>query len=78
MEEFTTVISTLGFPIAVAMFALWSSHEHEKYLQNVLDTTLKENTNAIDRLGDLLDGALLFMKNNHKYVTKGGEDNEDE
>lgn len=76
MEELAEIISTLGFPIAVALFALWNSHEHEKYLQNVLDTTLKENTNAIDRLGDLLDGALLFMKNNHTYV-KGSDINED-
>lgn len=77
MEEFTTIVSSLGFPIAVALFALWNSREHEKYLQNVLDTTLKENTNAIDRLGDLLDGALLFMKDTHASMMKGGNDNED-
>ena len=68
MEEFTSIVSTLGFPIAVACFALWNSHQHEKYLQSVLDTTLKENTKAIDRLSDLIDGGL--------HILKGGGDNE--
>ncbi len=62
MEEFTSLVSTLGFPIAVACFALWNSHQHEKYLQSVLDTTLKENTKAIDRLSDLIDGGLHILK----------------
>ena len=75
MDEFISIVSSLGFPIAVAIFALWNSHQHEVYLQGVLDNTLKENTQAINRLGDLLDGALLFMKNNHTYI-EGGSDNE--
>lgn len=66
MEELTNIISTLGFPIAVACFALWNSHQHEKYLQGVLDTTLKENTTAIDRLSDLIDNGLMFMKGGDK------------
>jgi len=64
-------ITKVGFPIAVAVFALWNSHNHEIYLQNVLDSTLKENTKAIDRLSDLIDGGLLFMK-------KEGVKNEDQ
>ncbi len=55
MDEFINVISTLGFPIAVAAFALWNSREHEKYLQGVLENTLKENTTAINRLSDLIE-----------------------
>lgn len=70
METLTNVVSTLGFPIAVACFALWNSHQHEKYLQGVLDSTLKENTKAIDRLSDLIDGGLLMMK---KGVKDGNE-----
>lgn len=62
MEIITEMITTVGFPVAVAVFALWNSHNHEIYLQNVLDSTLKENTKAIDRLSDLIDGGLLFMK----------------
>jgi hypothetical protein len=62
MEEFTSIVSSLGFPVAVACFALWSSHQHEKYLQSVLDTTLKENTKAIDRLSDLIDKGLVLIR----------------
>lgn len=70
MDEFTSLVSSLGFPIAVACFALWNSHQHEKYLQGVLDSTLKENTKAIDRLSDLIDRALIAINN-------GGVKNED-
>ena len=62
MDELTNVVSTLGFPIAVAIFALWNSRQHEKYLQEVLETTLKENTKAIESLSDTLDKVFLFMK----------------
>lgn len=61
MTDFIQIIGQLGFPIAVAIFALWNSREHEKYLQQVLDTTLKENTNAINRLSDLIDKGLISM-----------------
>lgn len=71
MEVIMEMITKVGFPIAVAVFALWNSHNHEIYLQNVLDNTLKENTKAIDRLSDLIDGGLLFMK-------KEGFKNEDQ
>jgi len=66
-------ITKVGFPIAVAIFALWNSHQHEVYLQNVLDNTLKENTKAIDRLSDLIDGGLMWVKNGHEDIlTTGG------
>jgi len=65
-------ITKVGFPIAVAVFALWNSHQHEVYLQNVLDSTLKENTKAIDRLSDLIDGGLMWVKNGHEDILTGG------
>lgn len=68
MDDITNIISTLGFPVAVACFALWNSHQHETYLQGVLDSTLKENTKAIERLSDLIDRGLILIK-------KGGNDN---
>lgn len=70
METFINVVSQLGFPIAVACFALWNSHQHEKYLQGVLENTLKENTKAIDRLSDLIDGGLLLMKGGENLGNK--------
>ena len=65
-------ITKVGFPIAVAVFALWNSHQHEVYLQNVLDNTLKENTKAIDRLSDLIDGGLMWVKNGHEDIISTG------
>ena len=65
-------ITKVGFPIAVAVFALWNSHQHEVYLQNVLDGTLKENTKEIDRLSDLIDGGLMWVKNGHEDILTGG------
>ncbi len=70
MDVFINVISTLGFPIAVAAFALWNSHEHEKYLQGVLENTLKENTAAINRLSDIIERVTIVGS------VKGGK-NED-
>lgn len=61
MSDFVDIVSSLGFPIAVAVFALWNSHQHEKYLQGVLDNTLKENTNAVNKLSDMIEQALTFM-----------------
>lgn len=72
------LISSLGFPIAVAIFALWNSHEHEKYLQGVLDTTLKENTKAIERLSDLIEGGLVWARVNTKTENKESEEKENE
>lgn len=63
MEDLAGIISTLGFPIAVAIYALWNSHEHEKYLQGVLENTLKENTEAINRLSDLIEHVTIMGKN---------------
>lgn len=53
--EFTDLLNTFGFPVAVAAFALWNSYKHEQFLQSVLTDTLKENTEAINRLADLID-----------------------
>lgn len=52
--EIVDVISNLGFPIGVAVFALWNSYNHEKYLQGVLDNTLKENTAALRELTSVI------------------------
>lgn len=61
MEAFTDIIATLGFPIAVAAYALWNSYKHEEYLQNTLKETLKENTEAINKLSDVIDKLVLKL-----------------
>lgn len=72
MGDFVDIVSSLGFPIAVAVFALWNSYQHEKYLQGVLDNALKENTTAINRLSDMIEKALTFMN----LQSKGGGNSE--
>ena len=52
--EFTDIITNLGFPIAVAAYALWNSYKHEQYLQDTLKTTLEDNTKAILELKNIL------------------------
>lgn len=52
--EFVDVITNLGFPIAVAAYALWNSYKHEQYLQDTLKTTLEDNTKAILELKNIL------------------------
>lgn len=66
MQDFIDIISSLGFPIAVAAFALWNSYKHEQYLQNVLENTLKENTTALEKLTALIDGRVkeIFVRDN--------------
>ncbi len=59
METFMEIVSTLGFPIAVAIYALYNSNKHEQFLQNVLQSTLKENTSALNKLSDMIDKVML-------------------
>lgn len=41
------VISQLGFPAAVAAYALWNSYKHEQYLQDTLTDNINKNTQAL-------------------------------
>lgn len=50
--DITELIQTLGFPAAVAAFALWNSYKHEEFLQNTLRETIAENTKALQELKD--------------------------
>lgn len=56
--DIVDVITTLGFPAAVAAFALWNSYKHEEFLQGTLQTTLKENTEAINELKEVIGGIM--------------------
>lgn len=48
--DITDILTQLGFPAGVAAFALWNSYKHEEFLQNTLQTTIKENTTALQEL----------------------------
>ena len=48
------LITNLGFPSAVAIFALWNSSKHEEFLQNTLRETIAENTRALQELKETI------------------------
>lgn len=54
MDVAIELIGQLGFPIAVALFALWNSYRHELFLQETLEATIKENTTALLELKDMI------------------------
>ena len=48
--DFFEIIQQLGFPAAIAAYALWNSYKHEQFLQNSLKKSLEENTRALEDL----------------------------
>lgn len=56
--EITDMITNLGFPVAVAAFALWNSYKHEEFLQDTLTVTIKENTEALEELKNIIEIAV--------------------
>lgn len=69
--EIYDIVAQLGFPIAVAAWALYNSHKHEEFLQGTLTSTLKENTEATKKLAELVKKFLtLYTKN------EGGEEDD--
>lgn len=55
--DWIEIVSSLGFPIAVAGFALWNSYNHEKYLQETLKTMIQENTEALNELKQVVQSS---------------------
>lgn len=78
--EIYDVVAQLGFPIAVAAWALYNSHRHEEFLQGTLTSSLKDNTQAVNRLSDLVKKFLLIYKDvnveNVSRETLGGNDDD--
>lgn len=54
MDGVVNVISQLGFPAAVALFALYIVYRHEDFLQNALTTMISENTRALEELREAI------------------------
>lgn len=78
--EIYDVVAQLGFPIAVAAWALYNSHKHEEFLQGVLTDSLTKNTDAINRMSELIKKFLLIYKDvnveNVSRETLGGDGDE--
>lgn len=73
--EIYDIVAQLGFPIAVAAWALYQAHKHEEFLQGTLTTTLKENTEATHKLSDLVQKFLnMYSRNVSRETLEGGND----
>ena len=56
--DITELITNLGFPAAVAAFALWNSYKHEEFLQNTLTKTIDSNTAGLNSVKE----AVVLLK----------------
>lgn len=53
--DIVNLISSLGFPIAVAIWAMWTSRRDKEWLQNTLSTQISSLVNAITEMTKALD-----------------------
>lgn len=67
----------LAFPVAVAAWALWQSKQHEDFLQTTLTTTLHENTEATNKLSELIKKFLSLYENVSRETFNKGVDEDD-
>lgn len=58
MEVYLQAISTVGFPIAVAVWAMLSSKKDREWLQNTLTAELEAMTTAMHQMSASLDKAI--------------------
>lgn len=52
--DLAQMITTIGFPAAVAAYALWVHFKHITFLEQTLGQAVKENTQAINDLKMLI------------------------
>ena len=52
--DITQMITTIGFPAAVAAYALWVHFKHLNFLEQTLGQAVKDNTQAINDLKILI------------------------
>lgn len=58
MDVYLQAISTVGFPIAVAVWAMISSKKDREWLQNTLTAELEAMTTAMHQMSASLDKAI--------------------
>lgn len=49
-----SVLRDFGFPVAVAVWALYSEYQHARFLQDTLKEAIQRNTEAIQALKDAI------------------------
>lgn len=61
MEELTTLVSSVGFPIAMCLILVWRMREQDTAHKEEMDKmteALNKNTQVIQRLCDHLEGGV--------------------
>ena len=72
MEEFTSLISTLGFPIAVCCYLFWERHNTTKANREERQEKREKLTNAInDFTTAITDLKVEMTKLNERCKTRG-------
>ena len=66
MEVYLQAISTVGFPIAVAVWAMVTSKKDREWLQDTLTKELESMTTAMHQMSASLDKALDEFKKGAK------------
>lgn len=66
MDVYLQAISTVGFPIAVAVWAMLTSKKDREWLQDTLTKELESMTTAMHQMSASLDKALDEFKKGEK------------
>ncbi len=66
MDVYLQAISTVGFPIAVAVWAMVTSKKDREWLQDTLTKELESMTTAMHQMSASLDKALDEFKKGEK------------
>lgn len=66
MDVYLQAISTVGFPIAVAVWAMVTSKKDREWLQDTLTKELESMTTAMHQMSASLDKALDEFKKGDK------------
>lgn len=66
MDVYLQAISTVGFPIAVAVWAMVTSKKDREWLQDTLTKELESMTTAMHQMSVSLDKALDEFKKGEK------------
>ena len=64
IEAFLNAISTVGFPIAVAIWAMWMSRKDREWLENQFSVKLESLTASLNQMAAALDDVTDLLKGN--------------
>ena len=62
IEAVIKMISTVGFPIAVAIWAMWMSRKDREWLENQFSVKLESLTASLNQMAAALDDATDLLK----------------